>query len=93
MVSHGVFTGGPAHTKLAKDAVHKLRGGKNVCSYLCCHTHALGPTPQLLIPQQRQCNILLTILQSFKCNRKKCNSVYRNDANIGMMKFSICQIR
>lgn len=63
MVSHGVFAGGPVRTKLAKDAVQRLRGGKNVCSCLCCHTRASGPTPELLIPLQRQSNILLTILQ------------------------------
>lgn len=40
MVSHGVFAGGHVHNKLAKDAVRRLRGGKNVCSYLCCHTRA-----------------------------------------------------
>lgn len=82
MVSHGVFAGGPVRNKLAKDAVQRLRGGKNVCSYLCCHTHASGPTPELLIPLQRQSNILLTILQSCPCNKSKCNHIYKNDATV-----------
>lgn len=63
MVSHSVFAGGPVCTKLAMDAVPRLRGGKHVCSYLCCHSRALGPTPGLLIPLQRQSNIMFSILQ------------------------------
>ena len=78
MVSHGVFAGGPVRNKPAKDAVQRLRGGKNVCSYLCCHTRASGPTPELLMPLQRQSNILLTILQSWSCS--KCNHIFGNDA-------------
>lgn len=78
MVSHGVFAGGPVRNKPAKDVVQRLRGGKNVCSYLCCHTRASGPTPELLMPLQRQSNILLTILQSWSCS--KCNRIFGNDA-------------
>ena len=85
MVSHRVFTGGPVHTKLAKDAVQRLRGGKNVCSYLCCHTHASGPTPELLIPQHRQSNILLTIPQSCSSYRMKCMGINRKYANITVL--------
>lgn len=84
MVSHGVFAGGPVRTKPTKDAVQRLRRGKNVCSYLCCHTHALGPTPELLMPLQRQSNILLTILQSCSCNKTKFNHIYTNDAIVGV---------
>lgn len=72
MVSHGVFAGGPVRNKLAKAAVQRLKGGKNVCSYLCCHTRASGPKPELLIPLQRQSNILLTILQRWSCKKTKC---------------------
>lgn len=72
MVSHGVFAGGPVRNKLAKAAAQRLRGGKNVCSYLCCHTRASGPKPELLTPLQRQSNILLTILQRWSCKKTKC---------------------
>lgn len=77
---HTVYSqGGPTCAKLAKDAVQRLRGGKNVCSFLCCHIHASGPTPHLLIPQQRQSNILLTILQGCSYKQCKCKCIYRND--------------
>lgn len=85
MVSHGVFAGGSVCNKLAMDAVQRLRGGKNVCSYLCCHTRASGPTPDLLIPLQRQSNIPLTILQRWSCNKTKYNHIYKNDACMSVL--------